>query len=59
MHPQQTPATPFTPRELLQLTVLRTQYNQEYDCFSRREHARLLFWRWLYQTGNLESAHRQ
>jgi len=52
--PQQTPTTPFTPDEHRALTALRTRYDQDFDCFSQRERARLRFWRWLYRTGSLK-----
>jgi len=48
-------STPFTIDERLALRALRTRYREDRDQFNRHERARLLFLRWLYQTGRLQS----
>ena len=45
----------FTLAERRMLRALRTRYRQDHDLFSKCEHARLSFIRWLYQTGRLAS----
>jgi hypothetical protein len=43
----------FNPAEKRALRALRSRYHQDFDLFSRRERALLLFLHWLYQTEQL------
>lgn len=47
--------TTFTQHEQQALSKLRARYENDCDCFSRREQAYLRFTRWLKQTGRLTS----
>jgi hypothetical protein len=53
LSPDAGPAAHFTPREKQTLCLLRARYQLDQDLFAEPERARLLFMRWLYQTGRL------
>jgi hypothetical protein len=48
------PETPFTAGERLVMEALRLRYREDPDLFSDREHAHLLFLRWLVRTHRLD-----